>query len=288
MKLTNWFRTYSLKTVLAIPLALGMFAPPAHAQTKAAPQAIALLDICHNEVTGKWRYSGVVSVLTGAKPGQLAVNVDSWLQNKTSDAGYFNAFKADSLVDLALAASPSTTTVAKFDTEGAPLSLGSVRNNASVRIVDLANPASPTQNLQASGEFQAAVCGCQQVKGCTRTQGYWGSKPGVVWPAPYSRSAPFFASGLTWQQIMDTPPRGGNAYIILAHQYIAAVLNRAAGASAPTAIQTVINNATTFFSSGTNLDSCSASQCETQKNWAGILDTYNNGLYPNAPKHCPD
>ena len=50
----------------------------------------------------------------------------------------------------------------------------------------------------------------------------------------------------------------------------------------------MINKATTFFSSGTNLDSCSNSQCATQKNWASILDTYNNGLYPNAPKHCSD
>ena len=35
--------------------------------------------------------------------------------------------------------------------------------------------------------------------GCTYTQGYWGNKPGVVWPDPYSRDAVFFLSGQTWQ-----------------------------------------------------------------------------------------
>ena len=97
----------------------------------------------------------------------------------------------------------------------------------------------------------------------------------------------FFSSGLTWQQILETPPAGGNAYLILAHQYIAARLNRASGASAPAGVQTVLHHATTFFSGGTTLDSCGGSACGTQKTWAGILDTYNNGQYPGAPAHCP-
>ncbi len=288
MKLTALFHSISQRAVLVIPLALGLIAQGAQAQNTAAPQAISLLDICHNELTGNWRYSGAVSVLTGAAPGKLAVNVDSWVQNKASDAGYLDAFKVDNLADLPLAQSASTATVVKFDAESAPLSLGTVRSNARVFVYDPANPASAPLAIETRANYEAAVCGCQHPKGCVRTQGYWGSKPGVVWPAPYSRSASFFSSGLSWQQILDTPPKGGNAYLILAHQYIAAVLNRAAGASAPAALQAVIGNASTFFSSGTNLDSCSGSQCATQKNWAGILDTYNNGGYPNAPPHCTD
>jgi hypothetical protein len=35
----------------------------------------------------------------------------------------------------------------------------------------------------------------------------------------------FFETGLTWSQVLDTEPKGGNAYFILAHQYIAAYLN---------------------------------------------------------------
>lgn len=158
-----------------------------------------------------------------------------------------------------------------------------------------ATAASATGTVDANGPQRIALppdltgltC-CPKPTGCTRTQGYWKSKPGVVWPSPYNRNAKFFSSGLTWQEVLDTPPKGGNAYLILAHQYIAAVLNRARGASAPPAVQRVIDSATAFFSSGTNLDTCGESECEAQKNWAAILDTYNNGRYPDAPLHCRD
>jgi hypothetical protein len=120
---------------------------------------------------------------------------------------------------------------------------------------------------------------------CCAPRRCWPARPG---PAPFDRNAPFFGSGLTWQQILDTPPKGGNAYIILAHQYIAARLNLAAGASAPASIINVLIQATAFFTSGADLNTCSGSDCELQKTWAGILDTYNNGQYPGAPGHCPD
>lgn len=110
----------------------------------------------------------------------------------------------------------------------------------------------------------------------------------MTWPAPYRRDYFFFASGLRWQQVLDTPPRGGNGYLILAHQYIAARLNLGAGATAPASISAILNQATAFFNSGANLDTCANADCDLQKTWAGILDTYNNGLYPGAPKHCPD
>lgn len=120
-----------------------------------------------------------------------------------------------------------------------------------------------------------------------RTQGYWGNKPNVLWPAPYDRKAWFFSSGLTWQQVLDSPVRG-NAYLILAHQYIAAVLNRAAGASAPSGVQGVISAATDWFRGGATLSSCGPGECALQKTWAGTLDVYNNGEYPGAPQHCAD
>lgn len=135
-------------------------------------------------------------------------------------------------------------------------------------------------------DVEAADCGCPP-KGCVRTQGYWGNKPGVIWPAPYDRDAAFFGSGLTWQEIMDSPTRG-DAYLILAHQYIAAVLNRAAGASAPAAVQGVISGATTWFGSGVELGDCRAGGCPVQRAWAAVLDAYNNGLYPGGPKACDE
>jgi hypothetical protein len=67
--------------------------------------------------------------------------------------------------------------------------------------------------------------------GCTLTQGYWKthSKYG---PAPYDarwalvgEDTAFFSSGKTWYEAINTSSAGGNAYYILARQYIAAKLN---------------------------------------------------------------
>lgn len=283
MKLSSRLLHFSLQAILALPLVLGAQADCA----PAAPAAIATLDICHNELTGNWLYSGMVAVSGSAIKSSSVVGVDYWIQNRTSSADYANALRVPGVDDQALV-SVSAARLTRFSVEGAPFSVGTLRNSSQIAIADLLAPGAPPLLLQATADYTQAVCGCGHPTGCTRTQGYWKSKPGVIWPAPYSRDATFFSSGLTWQQILETPPQGGNAYLILAHQYIAAVLNRAAGASAPSSLKTIINNATAWFSSGTNLDSCSSSACETQKNWAGLLDTYNNGQYPGAPPHCPE
>lgn len=130
-----------------------------------------------------------------------------------------------------------------------------------------------------------ADCACPP-KGCVRTQGYWGNKPGVVWPSGYDRDTPFFRSGLTWQEVLDTPPRG-DAYFILAHQYIAAVQNLRAGASAPNSLRAVVIAAGAWFSKATP-GSCLSGACQLQRSWAGIFDEYNNGHYPGGPEHCED
>jgi len=284
------FKKIAARAAVLLPLVLSMHAVTASAQVKPkpAPAAVATLDVCHDTVTGNWRYSGMLAISSAAIPEGSVVKIDSWVQNSASPAGYVNALAAPSLTDETALPSTSGSRLARYNTEAAPLLLGTVRNLSRIQVFDPLAPASTPLQLLAFAELGAVVCGCQHPKGCTRTQGYWKSKPGVVWPAPYGRTAMFFSSGISWQQILETPPKGGDAYLILAHQYIAAVLNIAAGASAPASIQTIIASATTFFNSGANLNTCSGSACETQKTWAGILDTYNNGLYPGAPKHCPD
>ena len=283
MKLSSRLVHYSLQAILALPLLL---ATQAHA-APATPAALATIDVCHNELTGNWRYSGMVAVSGSALKSSSVLGVDYWIQNQTSSAGYANALRVPSVNDDATL-SATTARMTRFSAEGAPYSVGTLRNSSQIAITDLLAPGAPPLLFEASADFTESVCGCGHPTGCTRTQGYWKSKPGVIWPAPYNRNAMFFSSGLTWQQTFETPPKGGNAYLILAHQYMAAVLNRASGASAPSSLKTIINNAKTWFSSGTNLDSCSGSACETQKNWAGLLDTYNNGNYPGAPPHCPE
>jgi hypothetical protein len=85
--------------------------------------------------------------------------------------------------------------------------------------------------------------------GCALTQGYWkthseygpAAHPDDTWDlitaamtgAPGGDLGPdteFFDSGLTWIQVFQTNPKGGNAWYILAHQYMAAVLNQLNGA----------------------------------------------------------
>jgi hypothetical protein len=282
MKLFTRLNNAVKGAAMALPLLLGA---PAWALAAAPPAALSTLDVCHNALTGNWRYSGAV-VLTGAAltPTTIA-GIDYWVQNSVSPAGYADTLR---VTGMPQAAATGTTRVARFSTEAPPLSTGTLRNSTRIVIGDLLAPAAPSLLLQSTADYTQAICGCPHPAGCTRTQGYWKSKPGVIWPAPYSRTdLPFFSSGLNWQQVLETPPQGGNAYVILAHQYIAAVLNRAAGASAPASLQAIINQASTWFSSGTTLASCGASACDTQKNWAALLDSYNNGLYPGAPTHCP-
>jgi hypothetical protein len=117
--------------------------------------------------------------------------------------------------------------------------------------------------------------------GCTKTQGYWknhasGKKADPAWGS--WASAQFFSSGKTYLEILNTPPKGGDAYIILAHQYIAAKLNVAAGASMPANVQTAYNGATTYFNGG------SSPSRSTLIQWADMLASYNEGKI--GPGHC--
>jgi len=130
--------------------------------------------------------------------------------------------------------------------------------------------------------------------GCTFTQGYWSNKPGVVWPVSRpQRNDLFFNSGLTYQQIMDASVRGGNAYINLAHQYIAAELNVANGACAPQSVLDLLPASTGFFSgiaAGSSFCAANPTGCPLQVTWAEILADYNQGTgaYASNPGHCTD
>jgi hypothetical protein len=124
--------------------------------------------------------------------------------------------------------------------------------------------------------------------GCTLTQGYWKthSQEG---PAPYDdawlnigplqEDTLFFSSGKTYYQILWSAPKKGDAYLILAHQYIAAQLNDLNGVTMSPAVQAAFNSATAYFSGG------SATKAQLTS-WASILDGFNNGLAGTA--HCSE
>jgi hypothetical protein len=254
-----------------------LHAAPAAAQN-ARPAATTILDTCQDAATGNWRYFGVSAVLPSDPTASVAV--DYWVQNKTSRDGYANAVHAGKGGGSASLRSGDVQLV-PFSVDAPPLTLGTVRGAAQVTV------GGKTSVTALANELSGTTCGCTPT-GCVRTQGYWGNKPGVRWPGDWYREMNFYGSGMSWQQIFDTPPRG-NAYIILAVQFMSEVLNRNAGASAPQGVQDVVAAARDWFASGTSLQTCAAhGSCEQQKMWAAILDVYNNGNYPGAPPHCGD
>lgn len=94
---------------------------------------------------------------------------------------------------------------------------------------------------------------------CVLGFGYWRnhSKYGhammrdTTWNAVGGEDAVFFLSGQTYYQVLWTNPVGGNAYYILAHQYIAAELNMLSGASVPSDVQDAFDAATALFNAYT-------------------------------------
>jgi len=131
--------------------------------------------------------------------------------------------------------------------------------------------------------------------GCTLTQGYWKTHS-VFGPAkpsdptwdllPDGANTAFFSSGKTWYEVFWTSPKGGNAYYILAHQYMATKLNIIAGAALTTEVDAAIAWSETFF--GTYGPSSQLPKAVRQQAiaTAGILGSYNEGLI--GPGHCSE
>jgi hypothetical protein len=159
-----------------------------------------------------------------------------------------------------------------------------------------------TNDTEATGEDDWTVtanvaCG----GGCTLTQGYWkthshhGPAPeddawfllGDVDGDTTSEGADenFFISGQTYYQVLWTPP-AGNAYYILAHQYIAAKLNILNGATSTPAVNSAITFAESFFSSKMPSSSLSKTERKQATDNAATLDKYNNGV--TGPGHCSE
>ena len=117
------------------------------------------------------------------------------------------------------------------------------------------------------------------VRGCTYTQGWYKNQGVGSLPA-----GNFFKSGQTYLQVLDTPPKGGNVYYQLAHQYIAARLNRNS-ASGTAAVDAALAGALVYFGIATPSATVPAGYTSAQLlAWASTLDSYNNGF--TGPGHC--
>jgi hypothetical protein len=97
-----------------------------------------------------------------------------------------------------------------------------------------------TQDTQATGSSSWTVavtvpCG----PNCTLSQGYWKNhseygpaKYDATWALlPHGADQPLFQAGYSWYTSFHQPPTGGDAFIILARQYMAAWLNGLRGAN---------------------------------------------------------
>lgn len=135
--------------------------------------------------------------------------------------------------------------------------------------------------------------------GCTRTLGCW-STHSINGPAPYDATwdakdggnAPFLATGSSYYEILNTPAKWGNAYLILAYQYIAAELNMVAGASAPQEVTDAMAEALSLLKKYE--DAVDILKKINKKPFnpdrfsaiglAGLLNFYHNGVI--GPGHC--
>lgn len=137
----------------------------------------------------------------------------------------------------------------------------------------------------------------EEYGGCTYTQGFWKNKP-RAWPVDS-----LTLGGVTYSQkqliaLLRTPPKGGDASLILSHQLIAALLNLENGASAPAEVQDAIDGAQAWLLANADGDGLLpfytlSSQKDEEGNaaeWdaaialAAVLDLFNNGDF--GPEHC--
>ena len=118
------------------------------------------------------------------------------------------------------------------------------------------------------------------LEGCTYTQGWYKNQGRGTLPA-----GNFYNSGATWLAVLQTEPRGGNAYYQLAHQFIAASLN-APSATPPAGVTTALGAAATYFGVAIPTDwSVGGTYTKAQlTGWAGLLGAYNEGTI--GPGHC--
>jgi hypothetical protein len=152
-----------------------------------------------------------------------------------------------------------------------------------------------TNDNGAEGSDSWAIAVDVPCAGCTLTQGYWKthSKYG---PAPYDPTwdrkaggdAEFLNTGYSYYEILWMNPRGGNAYLILAHQYIAAEMNVLNGAYIPAEVLDAWNQAEELlvqYEDDLSIPKRGPDRALAVQLYE-LLDDYNNGLI--GPGHCSE
>lgn len=282
---------------------LGTFAPPSGdaAQTATAER----LEVCK-------RYVMTVAAVPATTTFSFASVADnSQNQNFSITSGANNTFSCREIwLDGGIGGNVTvtepaidgfTTTVTRqqftFGTGLTTPVLDAATNTATGRVGGWTVPGTPPSGTPPQGQL-ILFTNTEEVNtgGCSLTQGYWkthsiygpASKPDAVWnllPGGLGPNTVFYSSGMTWITLFRTPPKGGNVYIQLAHQFMAARLNVLNGASTTTAVDAALLGATNFFSSGaTPSTTLTNAQKTTLKGYASTLGSYNEGAI--GPGHC--
>jgi hypothetical protein len=274
-----------LATMLSLVFAA--HAGAAHAQGKNGTTLAAYktLDICEASPT-TWRYSGYIAVWNEGAFATTGLAITDKIQNKTGTDWVLGLnVPVPVYAEIPAGTTLETATIFPYSVDGGRLA-GTVRNVASVTITNHSGSTVP-KGPETKFTYTGTVKPCAQTGGgCAYTQGYWGSKPGVVWPSPYSRGASFYLSGQTWQQVLDTAGNTAPGYYQLAHQFIAATLNVAKGASVPTGVGATLALADEWLNNNGPANCSAKNSCGQQRDWAKVLDQYNNGQYAGGPPHC--
>jgi hypothetical protein len=292
-----------LTATLAIGLLSGVFVAQAAAAGKSGTTlaAVKTLEICEvspatDTALAVWRYYGEIAIWNQGAVITQGLAIDDEIQTKCGSGQFANLYQVPqaNFTPAPHNAVAGTTQVTAdlytyfVDANAVPGC--DIRNVANITITNHSGQTGAFGPSPKSTWTGGTPPPCElPTGGCVYTQGYWGNKPDVVWPSPYDRNAAFYLSLQTWQQVLDTPVNVSQGYYQLAHPYIAAVLNVENGAPVPSGLlQDVLNQADNWLTNN-GPSACTANgSCGTQKDWAKILDSYNNGLYPGGPVHCGD
>jgi hypothetical protein len=296
----NWLFTsfFAIAALAAMVFAsTPAFAAPKTTVSGATLQASKTIDICDPGDDTNWIYSGVVSLWNEGAAATEGLSIIDCIQQKKVSGPNFDNIDCEELLDpvgsvVIPGFTPEENAITFAYSFTLPQLTRTIRNDADVTITNhsghIGTPFGPEPKATYTGPVPPPSCNLGQ--GCTLTLGYWKTHT-EAWPSGFDPNALFFSSGVTWLAALDpSQTNGSNGYYNLSHQYIAAVLNQANGATVPPGVQSYLDQAEAFFIiSTTAAVACPMpNSCGLQKTWAAILETYNAGKYPDGPPHCDD
>jgi len=277
---------------------------------------------------GTTGFTGTAAVTFGSTPTALrdnCVKVADVAQHKTSGGSALGSTITNQLTSdnfsICVSGSPgSADQTLNYTTNIGPMnqfaSCGEFRFDNTATLTT--NTTGTTDNSSVQTPISVACA-----PGCTLTQGYWkthnpsfGIKPqGRKGPPIHDWSdAPAWSSWYLWQFFGGTPnptpsgklevaipvqaaptwftnfttPPDGNPYYQASHQFMAALLNRANGASVPPNVDAALGEAWDFFINPANVPAVNWSDATSTQlvQWGGLFGSYNEGLI--GPGHCSE